>query len=273
MLWRKVVDRNPLFVVAADKLAAKEYVGRLCPELSIPRTLWVGFDADDIPAELLCGDVWVKMSNACNFNLHVQEGNVDRAALKRLTKGWMTTGYGQALGEWNYAKARSRLFVEEGLRPESGILWDISIRVAAGRCLLGSLARDIKSPNRTVYFLDAKGEPTLGLGDTDHAVPLVPPEDLPYRDAYREAWQNAEIIGAAFDYVRVDFLWDGRRLFAGELTIFPASGLTASTNTSVKRVTLEAWDLLNTYFLTQPQPWPASVYAGALRRTLQRDAA
>lgn len=38
MLWRKIVDRNPLFVTLTDKLAAKAYIHAACPELPIPKT-------------------------------------------------------------------------------------------------------------------------------------------------------------------------------------------------------------------------------------------
>ncbi len=36
MLWRKIVDRNPQFVLFSDKLATKDYVQRLCPDLAVP---------------------------------------------------------------------------------------------------------------------------------------------------------------------------------------------------------------------------------------------
>jgi len=45
MLWRKIVDHNPQFALFSDKLATKEYFQRLCPELAVPRTLWVGRNA------------------------------------------------------------------------------------------------------------------------------------------------------------------------------------------------------------------------------------
>ncbi|RVD68459.1 MAG: hypothetical protein E5V62_13845 [Mesorhizobium sp.] len=33
MLWRKIVDRDPLFVTLTDKLAAKDYIRRICLEM------------------------------------------------------------------------------------------------------------------------------------------------------------------------------------------------------------------------------------------------
>ena len=56
VLWRKIFDRNPLFVTLTDKLAAKAHMSSACPELALPRTLWSGRDAIDIPLNLLAGD-------------------------------------------------------------------------------------------------------------------------------------------------------------------------------------------------------------------------
>ncbi|RVD31462.1 hypothetical protein EN742_34120, partial [Mesorhizobium sp. M4A.F.Ca.ET.020.02.1.1] len=51
MLWRKIIDRNPLFVTLTDKLAAKDYIRRVCPQVQSPRTLWSGRDPDAIPPD------------------------------------------------------------------------------------------------------------------------------------------------------------------------------------------------------------------------------
>ena len=64
MLWRKIFDRNPLFVTFTDKLAAKDYIRSRAPELPTPKTLWAGDAAVDIPPEILSGDVIVKTNNA-----------------------------------------------------------------------------------------------------------------------------------------------------------------------------------------------------------------
>lgn len=36
MLWRRLIDHNPLFVTLSDKLAAKDYIRTVCPELMVP---------------------------------------------------------------------------------------------------------------------------------------------------------------------------------------------------------------------------------------------
>ena len=72
--WRKLYDRNPWFTVANDKLAAKRLARELCPGIRVPRTLWEGTCAEDIPDEVLQGDVVVKANHGSGWNLFVQAG-------------------------------------------------------------------------------------------------------------------------------------------------------------------------------------------------------
>jgi hypothetical protein len=272
MLWRKVVDHNPLFPTLVDKLAAKEYVRMRCPEVLVPRTLWEGDDADEIPGELLRSDVWVKANHGCDFNLHVGGGDVpDRGELKAKTDAWLREVFGKVAGEWAYSRVKPRLFVEEAIQPaEAGELWEFEIRVAKGRFVLGSMVKLNKRPGVFRVFFDEEGRSTLSGNDAADAEPAPPPVGLDYLPAYREAVRHAAKIGAEIDYARVDFYWDGARVYAGEITIYPASGSTDIFNEEVSRKTLSDWRLSDADFLARPQRWPASVYAGALRRALAR---
>lgn len=270
MFWRKAVDHNPLFNTLVDKLAAKAYVRERCPDLSIPRTLWEGDDADAIPNELLRRHVWVKANHGCDYNMQIA-GDVapNRRGLKVKTDAWLSEIYGREALEWAYASVKPRLFVEEAIRPASGrALWEFEIRVAGGRFVLGSMVKENKRPGQWRVFLDVDGRPTLSTLDASDAVPVQPPPGLDYLPVYREAVRHALKIGTEIDYARIDFFWDGARVYAGEVTVYPASGSSDIINPELNVKTLSDWRLEEADFLARPQPWPASVYAGALRRAL-----
>jgi len=111
MLWRKIVDHNPLFVTLTDKLAAKAHIRAACPELPVPETLWSGSNPEDIPAALLAGQVVVKTNHGCEMNLFVSDGQPERAEIVRKTRRWLTKRFGRRSGEWAYwpiAPRRSR---------------------------------------------------------------------------------------------------------------------------------------------------------------------
>ena len=115
MLWRKIIDHNPQFVLFSDKLATKDFLKDRCPDLPVPRTLWIGRDANAIPDELLRGDVFVKANHGCGFNYRIRGGQYDRGNLQKTTKRWLGSVYGRKSGQWAYSKVEPKLFVEESV--------------------------------------------------------------------------------------------------------------------------------------------------------------
>lgn len=270
MLWRKLVDHNPQFVLFSDKLATKEYFQRLCPELPLPRTLWVGRDAEAIPDGVLGGDVYVKANHGCNFNWRVRGGQCDRAALRQESAQWLATVYGLKFGEWAYSQVAPRLFVEEAIGDAEAGLIEFNIRASNGKAILGSVLGRCKLPDQWSVFLDVAGVPTHGMKDKEGS-PIVPlPPGVEVREPYLRAVRFAEKLSVGADYVRVDFMWNGSVLYGGEITTYPAAGLTDPDNSFVHALTLGGWDLEQAYFLKAPQRGWKRIYAGALRRQLSR---
>ena len=63
ILWRKLVDHNPIFVTLTDKLAAKRIARTRCPGLAVAKVLWVGIEPRALPMSLVTRDVAVKAKN------------------------------------------------------------------------------------------------------------------------------------------------------------------------------------------------------------------
>jgi hypothetical protein len=112
-LWRKILDRNPLFSEVSDKLQAKRYAVSRCPTVKVPETLWTGKTAEDIPDELLQGNVVVKANHGSGWNMFIKDGQYDRASLERTANRWLATRFGRRHAEWGYFAVRPCLFVEE----------------------------------------------------------------------------------------------------------------------------------------------------------------
>ena len=272
MLWRKIVDHNPQFVVFSDKLATKEFVQARCPELSVPRTLWIGRDADAIPEELLRGDVFVKANHGCGFNQRVRGGACDRAALRKKTQRWLRGGYGRKGGEWAYAGVKPRLFVEEAVGDVEAGMIEFNVRAGNGRAILGSVLGKCKTPDQWAIYLDPEGAPTMGMKDPD-GTPIQPlPEGLRVTEPYRRAVRFAERLSVGVDYARFDFLWNGAELYGGEITVYPAAGGADPANAVLNQVMLTGWDLRQAHFLRAQHTGWRRIYADALRRRLTRGA-
>jgi hypothetical protein len=271
MLWRKVFDHNPQFVVFSDKLATKEYVREKCPGLAVPRTRWVGGDVDEIPVDMLKGDVFVKANHGCRYNFRIQNGAFDRAALRREAWRWMRSRWGRKHGEWAYSEVVPKLFVEDAVGfPETGML-EINVRACNGRPLLGSVAGKVNIPGHWVIYMDPEGNLTPGMDDPE-GVPIAGlPEGAEVKEPYRQAVEFTKKLSVGVDYARFDFMWNGKELFAGEITVYPGAGSKNPANSFVDRVLLSGWDLMQSHFLkTQHTGWRRR-YAEALRRSLSTD--
>jgi hypothetical protein len=269
MLWRKIVDHNPQFVLFSDKLATKDFLKSRCPDLPVPRTLWIGRDADAIPDELLRGDVFVKANHGCGFNLRIRGGQCDRRALRKKTERWLGSVYGRKGGEWAYSKVEPKLFVEESVGDVEAGLIEFNVRACNGKAILNSVMGKCKTPNQWAVYLDPEGAPTPGMSDPEGS-PVVPlPKGLMVMEPYRRAVQFAQKLSVGVDYARFDFLWNGAELFGGEITVFPAGGFSDPANSSANAVTMTGWDLIQSHFLKSQHTGWMRIYADALSRRLK----
>jgi len=272
MLWRKLVDHNPQFVVFSDKLATKEFIRNRCPDLPLPRTLWVGSDAGEIPDELLRGDVFVKANHGCNFNHRVRDGHCDRTALREKTSRWLASVYGRKAGEWSYSAVEPKLFVEEAVGDVETGLIELTVRACNGKAILGEVLGKCKTPNQWSVYIDPDGTPTLGVKATEGS-PIIPlPKGVMVMEPYRRAVQYARQLSVGVDYARFDFMWNGRDLFGGEITVYPAAGMSDPANTLTRDALLGGWDLMQSNFLKSSHPGWTQFYADALLRRLKKRA-
>ncbi|WP_137929897.1 ATP-grasp fold amidoligase family protein [Mesorhizobium comanense] len=270
LLWRKILDRNPLFVTLTDKLAAKAYIHAICPEIAIPRTLWRGRDAADIPQDLLTGAVVVKANHGCAMNMFVCDGKPDRADIERKARRWLRKRYGRRNGEWAYWPVVPSVFVEERLALSGGtIATDIKVHVCSG--VICHVWVEDKHAKRSVLF-DRKANPLPGR-DPDY-----PGEDqgLPVNarllDHVRQAISMAPGIAGDLDYIRVDFLVTDDRLYAGEITAYSAAGYGTWTNPAIAAEIEHLWRIDQSAFLRRRHKGVMAVYANALRARYRDDA-
>jgi hypothetical protein len=268
IMWRKIFDRNPDFVTFTDKLAAKDFVAARAPGLPVPRTLWDGIRIEDVPEELLAGDVVIKSNNDCGSNIIIRQGNPAPADLLSRTREMMRIR--KRKEEWAYGPVEPRLFIEEWLPLDHhGVPSDVKVYVAGGKVANIWMADKLEGQSLT---LDAAGNFAPGR---DSGYPRAD-QALPYSAAStllgREAAGLAEAIAGDSDFLRVDFLVSEGRLFAGELTVYSSSGYERLANPGLEAELTAAWDLRRSHFLRTAHRGLARVYAEALAaaETLRR---
>lgn len=134
IFWRKIFDRNPLFITFCDKLAAKVFIKTRIPEAEIPETLWIGKDFASIPRQLRCMDVVLKANHGSGFNHFGVLDEAGSGELQAMTRKWLRTNYSRDKGEWAYSRVPRTLFLERRLpNTEPEKLVDVSVRCSNSR--------------------------------------------------------------------------------------------------------------------------------------------
>jgi hypothetical protein len=272
VLWRKLFDRNPLFVTFTDKLANKGYLARCCPDLPTAEVLWVGNDAAMIPADVRARPIVIKASHGCDFSYLLGPGDADRSVPVARLNGWLRRNVGRRNLEWAYALADRKLYAEALIVPAPDEhLVDISVHAANGIPICIEAITGNKTANlcKGYFRIDGRRWPEIERkrGDPSARMPL--PDDFRLPPSYVEALAHARRLGAGVDYARFDFLAASGVLYGGEITVYPASGLTRHAEfLAYNAVVSDHWDLSVSWFFASRHRGLRGLYAGALRRFL-----
>ncbi len=275
MFWRKIFDHNPLFVTFSDKLATKDLLAQRCPDLDVAKVLWIGRDASKIPDDVLALPVVIKANHGSDMNVfHGNVGGQEPLPLDQIN-AWMERPFGEQKFEWAYTHAERKLFVEKFITTrQKGDLFDISVHAVDEQPLFIEVIRDNKTGKEQKGYFRPDGSRWKAIEKvwTGDGRNTALPEGFNIPEIYQEALDHARVLSAGVDYARFDFLSNGDRLYGGEITIYPASGLTPHAPfANYNKYLSEHWDLLKSWFLTSRQSWILQFYVSALRRCLVRE--
>lgn len=274
MLWRKIFDRNPLFITFSDKLATKEFQAQRCRGLTILPVLWKGLDASKIPNALLGKAVVVKASHGPGFcYFHLPSDGPGPLPVHNINR-WLTKSYGRGKLEWAYRFVKKNLFVEELILPtHQSPLIDISVHASDGRCLLIEAVVENKTKNQRKGYFRPDGTRWSEIEKRRMTPADNPPlpADFELPSTHADAIEHTRHMSIGIDYARFDFFATGDQLYAGEITVYPGSGLTRHAQfISYNKYMTEQWDLSKSWFLKSGQSQKRRAYACALRRSLKQ---
>ena len=157
MLWRKLFDRDPLFVTFADKLAAKDWLAARAPDLPTPPVLWIGERAEDLPDRLIRPGVVVKTNHGSRFAMVLRDPPPARAAVVEAARRSLARRFGRHRGEWMYAEVPRRVFVEELVCDGGQEVMDLRLFAGGGRVGMGLVSLGVRTPAQRGMFLSRDG--------------------------------------------------------------------------------------------------------------------
>lgn len=222
--WLKLYNRKPEYTQMVDKYAVKEYVAQIIgKEYIIPTTgVWDKFGQIDFSA--LPERFVLKTTHGgggggvaiCNDKEHF-----DTAEAKRKLGKSLSVDIYRNLREWPYKNVKRRIIAEEYMQDGSGELKDYKFFCFNGRVEFFKIDFDRFVDHHANYY-DRNGK-LLPFGEAD--LPPVPDKKLEIPHNIQEMIVLAEKLSAGIPFLRVDLYNIDGKIYFGELTFFPASGM------------------------------------------------
>ena len=225
--WLKLYDRNPEYVLLVDKYAVKQIVAdKIGTEHVIP-TLGVWERAEDIEWDKLPNQFVLKTTHGGGNNGVIvcrDKSAIDKAAvIEKLSKGLKhdSAAYGR---EWVYKDVKRRIIAEQYIAPVSDVqdLPDYKWYCFNGEPKYCQVIQD-RSTTETIDFFDTDWHHQEFTGLNPAAVPAAVPPARPVNlDTHIRI---ARELSKGMPYARIDLYETGEKIYFGEITLFPNSGL------------------------------------------------
>lgn len=222
--WLKIHDHNPIYTTMVDKYAVKKYVADIIGEEHIIPTLGVWDHFDEIDFEKLPDQFVLKCTHdSGGLVICLDKNSFDKKAAKRKIEKSLKRNFYWMGREWPYKNVPPRIIAEtymtDGINEE---LNDYKMM-----CFNGKVKATFVCSNRfsneglNVTFYDTNWE-RLPFERHYHPASKL---DIDKPQTYQEMVQIAEKLSEKIPFVRVDFYEIKGKVYFGELTFYPASGM------------------------------------------------
>ncbi|HEX4229961.1 MAG TPA: ATP-grasp fold amidoligase family protein [Bryobacteraceae bacterium] len=219
---RKLFDRRPLLTQCVDKYAVRDFVAsRLGPDV-LPKLYCVTNNPAEIPFGDLPDKFVVKPTHGSGWvRIVTDKSQMDTVELIQTCTAWLSESFYEIGREWSYKNVEPRIMVEEYIDDGSGNQApnDYKMFVFDGKVAL--IQADVArfSAHRRGFY------------DKDWNEVDVRLKYPPVTNAVRRPKHLSEMIRAAgmlckdIDFMRADFYDTEHKIYFGELTVTPGSGL------------------------------------------------
>lgn len=227
--WLKLYNRKPEYTTMVDKFAVKEYVAKLIGEEYIIPTLGVWDTPEEINWDELPNQFVLKTTHDSGTVIVCKDKNeIDFKIVKKRLKKSLKKNYFYHGREWPYKNVKRRIIAEQYMKDrDSEDLIDYKFYCFNGEPIYCQVIRDRRS-KETIDFYDRMWEHMsfVGLNPT-HDIdivknglkPVAKPANL------ENMFSICSKIGNQIPFVRIDLYSIQEKVYFGEITFYPASGL------------------------------------------------
>lgn len=222
--WLKLHDHNPLYTTMVDKYEAKRYVASIIGEEYIIPTLGVWERAEDIDFDSLPDKFVLKATHDSGRVIICRDkSKLDRAQAVADMRASLKRNFYAVTREWPYKNVKPRIIAETLLETTDGEdLKDYKFFCFNGRVDSVMVCVDRNIGKTKFYFFDEDWN-LLRINKGGLSVP----EDftMPKPKGIDKMFKIALILSKGHSFVRVDLYNVSGKIYFGELTLFPDSGL------------------------------------------------
>jgi len=229
ILWLKLHDRKPLFTTMVDKYLVKKYVANIIGDEYVIPTYGVWKKTEDIDWDSLPNQFVIKTNHSGGNNGVIicrDKSSFDKEdAIERLNESLKhdSFSYGR---EWPYKNVEKCIIAEKFITfGEADVAKDLSdykFFCFNGEPLYCQVIRD-RSSEETIDFYDMnwQHQEFVGLNPVarNGKMPVARPERL------EDMIRICRSLSNNRPFLRVDLYSAGSKIYFGELTFYPASGI------------------------------------------------
>ncbi len=222
--WLKLYNRNPLYTIMVDKYEVKNYVSSIIGKDHVIPTIAVWDNIEEIDWDVLPRQFVLKTTHGgggcgvviCRDKMLFDKGE----AIKRLSASMKSNIYTE-FREWPYKNVKKRIIAERFLTNDGEELIDYKIHSFNGIPKFILLCRNrFSETGLTEDFYSIKWEHLdIKRPNRDNPGGIRRPKEL------EEMLSYARLLSKDIPFVRTDFYIVKGIVFFGELTFFPASGM------------------------------------------------
>ena len=225
--WLKLYDRNPEYTKMVDKYEVKNYIASIIGDEYVIPTLGVWTRFDDIDFEKLPNRFVLKCThNSGGVIICADKTNLDLVAAKKEIEKHLRKNYYVRGREWPYKNVKPRIIAEKYIGPSGLINGNFPLEDYKFMCFHGKVKCSFVCSDRSnddelkVTFFDREWKKM----PFERKYPASQ-EEIPKPLNYKKMILLSEKIAQNLTFARVDFYEFNGKVYFGEITLYPGSGL------------------------------------------------
>lgn len=223
--WLKLYDRRPEYTMMVDKYAVRKYIADTIGEEYLIPLLGVWDGPDEIDFDALPDQFVLKCNHNSGVGLCIckDKSKLDIEKVKNGLRKGLKQDYYLTGREWPYKNVPRKIIAEKYMVDESGVeLKDYKFNCFDGEPKFIQVMSG-RSKGRTFHVdqfdLDWQPFDIISRIHLPSEHPISKPECL------KEMIEIAKLLSKGIPYVRIDLYQVEKKVYFGEITFFPASGL------------------------------------------------